>query len=276
VQPVVEILMATYNGQPYVGRQIESIIAQRYPYWRLVIHDDGSSDGTQDILETYRSQYPDRIVVLSDPSQFGSARDNFGYLMSKASLDYVMFCDQDDVWLDTKIADTLQAMQEAERSCGTLTPLAVFTDLTVVDDQLKVIAPSLWSFQRIRPEQADSLSTLAVRNCVTGCTMMMNRAGLQAALPVGAVAVMHDWWCALSILAAGGRVVPVRQATMLYRQHGGNVVGARRWGLGMIAAKLLQGRAYWHATVENYRMAKHFVPELSPLSFAKAKLQALF
>ncbi len=274
MHPVVEILMATYNGQSYIAQQIESIVTQRYPHWRLTVHDDGSNDGTPETLEIYRLRHPDRITILSDTAKFGSAKDNFGYLMSKSDSDYVMFCDQDDVWLDTKVEDTLKAMRQAEQTYGASTPLAVFTDLTVVDEQLRVIDPSLWAFQRIRPEQAGALKTLAIRNCVTGCAMMMNRMGLRAVLPIDAAAVMHDWWSALAILAAGGKVVPVRHATMLYRQHGGNAVGAKRWGMEMITSKLLQGRSYWHATVAHYRMAKLFLPELTPLSFFVLKFKS--
>ncbi|RTZ43158.1 glycosyltransferase family 2 protein [Candidimonas sp. SYP-B2681] len=273
--PLVEILMATYNGEAHIAEQLDSLIAQSYANWKVLVHDDGSTDATVRIVAAYASRYPERIIVLDDGHRCGGAKSNFAHLMAMSSADYIFFCDQDDVWLSSKVADSVKTILAAEAVHRRETPLAVFTDLTVVDAKLNVLADSMWEFQRIKPELADSVNTLAVRNCMTGCTMLMNRAAVGACLPIPAYAVMHDWWCGLKILQARGRLIAMKSPLVLYRQHGSNVVGARRWGPALIARKLLNFGSYWGDLRRNFVMAKHFLPELTFYSFALKKLHAL-
>jgi glycosyltransferase involved in cell wall biosynthesis len=271
-KPTVDILLATYNGARYLPAQLDSLLRQTYTQWRVLAHDDGSTDDTLQILRHYASRHPERIVLVHDEILCGSACNNFAHLLGLAEANYVAFCDQDDVWLPQKLQLSMAQLRAAEQESNAQTPLAVFTDLMVVDEGLVELAPSFWAFQGLSPSLAQSLSNLAVRNCVTGCTMVMNRAAVTASLPVLPSAYMHDWWCALSVLAQGGKVVPCRQATVLYRQHGGNSVGARPKGLGALAAKLAAGRGYWKDMSAIYHQAKFFSPGLTWFKFLLRKL----
>lgn len=271
-EPVVDILLATYNGAAYLPEQLNSLLRQTYTHWRVLAHDDGSTDGTVETLQRYAKQYPSRIVLVRDGVLCGSACNNFAHLLGLASANYVAFCDQDDVWLPQKLEMSMAKLREAEQRDGIQLPLAVFTDLTVVDENLKPLATSFWAFQGLSPGLADSLEDLALRNCVTGCTVLMNRAAVAASLPVLPSAYMHDWWCALAVLARGGRVVPCRQATVLYRQHGGNSVGARPKGLVALVLKLAAGRSYLKDLSAIYRQAKFFCPKLNWFVFLLRKL----
>jgi hypothetical protein len=105
--------------------------------------------------------------------------------------------------------------------------------------------------------------------------MLLNRAAINACLPIPEYAVMHDWWCGLKVLQARGRLLAVANPSVLYRQHASNVVGARRWGPALIARKLMNFSAYWRDLRRNYAMAKHFLPELTAFSFVFKKLNAL-
>ncbi len=274
-EPLVEILMATYNGAAHLAAQIESILAQSHRNWKLIIHDDGSDDATVQIASVYVNRFAGQITLVDDGIRCGGARNNFAHLMALSSADYVCFCDQDDIWLDHKISESLQRLRLEEDMLALGTPLAVFTDLTVVDEGLNVVADSMWRFQRIMPELADSIDRLAVRNCITGCTMLLNRAAIDVCLPIPSYAVMHDWWCGLRILQARGKLLAIRTPSLLYRQHSGNVVGAKRWGLVSVMGKLLKGRSYWKGLRHNYIMAKHFLPGLGVGAFALRKLRAL-
>ncbi|PLC48062.1 family 2 glycosyl transferase [Pollutimonas subterranea] len=272
-QPLVEILMATYNGAYYLAAQIDSIVGQSYPNWKLIIHDDGSDDGTIELAASYASRLPGHIVILSDSVICGGAKANFAHLMAHATADYIMLADQDDVWLPNKIQDSMRSLLEQETLCGIDTPLAVFTDLAVVDEHLNVVAPSFWAFQNIQPDRlTHSIQNLAVRNCITGCTLLMNKSALRACRPVLPVAVMHDWWCGLKVLQAKGKLIPLHEATVQYRQHSGNVVGARRWGWAGILHKIVQYRQYRGQLMANYMMARHFLPDFNVFSFFIRKI----
>ncbi len=220
----VAIIMTTYNGEKYVGEQIESILASSYQDFELLIYDDGSKDNTMSILRSYESQYPTLVHAYQNGVNLGVTM-NFLHALSRTTADYVMFCDQDDYWKTNKIAVTLKRMRHMEAQISKDTPLAVFTDAVVVDSELKVIKNSFFCSGHLNPRKTD-LAHLLMENKLIGCTVMINSA-LRKVLqshPLPGEARFHDWWIAL-IASAFGKIGYVNEGTLLYRQHGGNVVG---------------------------------------------------
>lgn len=222
---MVSILLASYNGAPYIAAQIDSILQQTFRDFTLYIRDDCSNDGTWEIVQAYAAKEPDRIVALQNEENSGSAKHNFFKMMQEHQDNYVMLCDQDDVWHPDKIEKTLSAMRKAEARDGEKTPLLVHTDLAVVNDQLEVMDPSYRHAVNGNWQRTDLHYELA-QNTVTGCTAMYNRALGEFLQREPSFFVMHDWWLAL-IASAFGRIVLLDEATMRYRQHGDNAVGAK-------------------------------------------------
>ena len=254
--PRVDILLATYNGEPWLSAQIDSLLAQDYRNWQLLIRDDGSSDATRDILQDRIAALDGRARLLEGGDNLGSC-GNFLHLLQASEADYVMFCDQDDVWLPEKVRVTLDKMRDLEATCGRGTPLLVHTDLKVVDQDLNLVAESGHAYQGIDPVKGAVLNRLLVQNVVSGCTVMVNRALCRVALPVPAEVPMHDHW--LALVAAGfGQIGYLPQATMLYRQHEINRVGAQRWTPGYAAGLLLQLPALRRIMARNRRQAELF------------------
>lgn len=103
---MVDILLASYNGINYIQKQIDSIINQTYQDFLLWIRDDGSTDGTQEVLRKYEENYPGKIHVVEDKKGNLGVRKNFNELLRYSGQDYCMFCDQDDVWLPEKVEKT--------------------------------------------------------------------------------------------------------------------------------------------------------------------------
>ena len=247
----VAILMATYNGEQYISEQIDSILTQTFAEWKLFIHDDGSSDHTVEIIREYASRYPDKIVVV-EGAKTGGAKNNFFYLFSKVEAPYYMCTDQDDVWLPEKIRITRQAMLALETEhtsapdCsnvhGANKPCLVFTDLTVVDGQLQVIAEKMSAYQGLDCQNV-SFNRVLIQNVVTGCTMMANRSLRDELVKLNDYrdVLMHDWWAAL-VAAAFGKMAFVSEPTILYRQHGRNSVGAQNANkFGYMLKRMMQG-----------------------------------
>jgi glycosyltransferase involved in cell wall biosynthesis len=223
--PEVDILLATYNGDRFVREQIDSILAQDYPILRILASDDGSSDRTLEILSEYADQFPSKIRLMEKQSPMGSAKANYLRLMKEATAGYICFADQDDVWLPNKVSASMRAMENLEAQHGTSQPLLVFTDLRVVDEQLKTINPSMWRQLDIDPRSVHRLNQLIGRSVVTGCTAMINRPMLELARQMPEEATMHDRWIGLLAAALGAAAIVPEQA-VLYRQHDSNVVGA--------------------------------------------------
>jgi len=225
---MIEILMATYNGEKYLRPQINSILRQSFTDWRLIIRDDCSTDGTVAIIQEYQEQYPDKIVFLQADVPSGSAQNNFfqliKYWQHHGIADYIMFSDQDDVWLPSKVQSSLDKIQQMEQQYGKEIPLLLHTDLTVVGIDLKIINPSLFAMQNM-DAMRNKLNNILVQNIVTGCTMMVNKSLLDMVRKIPQHAVMHDMWLAL-IASTFGQIGFIDESTVLYRQHASNTVGA--------------------------------------------------
>jgi glycosyltransferase involved in cell wall biosynthesis len=222
----IDILLSTYNGDPYLKELMDSVLNQTFKDWRLIVRDDGSSDGTYEILLNYCKQFPDKITLVNNKETHLGACQSFAQLLEYSTAKYIMFCDQDDVWLPTKIAVTLNRMCELESLHEGL-PILIHTDLKVVDKDLTIISESFWKFQHINPD-LKKINNLLIMNNVTGCTMMINRElkMLSRSIPEGSV--MHDWWIAL-VASVFGLTAYINSATILYRQHGKNDTGAMRY-----------------------------------------------
>jgi glycosyltransferase involved in cell wall biosynthesis len=223
----LSILLSSFNGSKFIAEQINSIRQQTYRRWTLLVRDDGSSDHTIAIVESLAAQ-DSRIALLRDSKGNLGPAASFGVLLQQAQQSgapYVALADQDDVWLPTKLARELELLQQEERAAGTATPLLVHSDLAVVREDLTLLHRSFLEFQGIRHRSESALATLLIQNFVTGSTVVLNRALLDAAVPLPPV-IMHDWWLALCA-AALGRLLYVPEATVLYRQHGRNAQGSR-------------------------------------------------
>ena len=219
----IAILMATYNGEYFLQEQIESILDQSYTDWSLFIHDDGSSDGTNAIIDDYVVRYPEKIFRVYGAS-CGCARDNFFFLMREVEADFYMFCDQDDVWMPEKVRKTYISMQNINHRSA---PALVFTELSVVDENRSMIAESMSDYQNLNCRDL-SLNRLLIQNAVTGCTMMVNRVLRDMMLKYNHIEniKMHDWWGGI-IAAAFGEILFIDEPTIWYRQHSDNSVGAQ-------------------------------------------------
>lgn len=263
----VFVALATYNGAAWLREQLDSLRAQQFTQWELLIRDDGSTDATPALLADYACRDP-RITIIPSTERFGVV-GNFSCLLTEAyrrGADWVFLADQDDFWYPDKISRTLDHGLELAAAAPTR-PLLVHTDLAVVNQRRELIHPSFLDYGRIRHEDREPLRTLLVQNYVTGCTCLLNRSLLAAALPIPAAATMHDWWLAL-VAAACGRLGFVPTATLDYRQHPRNQIGAKSYwqsvnplcrllrGQGSDALRQL-GRLQAQAAALQERLAEH-------------------
>ncbi len=214
----VGVALATYNGERFIEPFLASLREQSYPSVELIVSDDGSKDGTVAKIEHMWPQA--QMHRNAGPS---GAVGNFNHALSKITQRYAVLADQDDVWLPDKIAKLMSVMEERERAAPGV-PIMVFSDLRVVDSELKVIDESFvgGAFNRKNDLR---LCDLMINNHVPGCAMLINDALLQRAMPIPQGVMMHDWWLAL-VAATFGVIAFVDEPLVLYRQHGSNALGA--------------------------------------------------
>jgi len=232
---MIDILCATWNGAPHLVEFVQSLQRQTHAAWRLWVRDDGSTDGTPALLADLAAADA-RITLLPVDGERLGAAGSFARLWERAAptARYLAFADQDDVWLPHKLARSLARLRQEEMGCAADTPLLLHTDLAVVDGGLHPVAPSFRAYAGLGALEAP-VAERAAHNVVTGCTVLANAAlrARSAPIPQG---VMHDAWVAC-VAAACGRTVYLDEATVLYRQHGANTIGARRpprlWSVGV-------------------------------------------
>lgn len=237
-QPSIDILLATYRGGVNFFEQLDSLSKQTFKNFNLIIRDDACERDLAPKIMALSGKFSGTVSLLDDQLGTLGALRNFSRLLEESKSDYVMFCDQDDVWTPTKIEKTFAVIVALEKEHGQGTPLLVHTDLKVVTSDLDVISESLWRYQNIHPRNREGFNRLLVQNVISGCTVMINKPLRDLALPVSEDAVMHDWWLAL-VASAFGKIGHVDQATMLYRQHESNEIGAKGWGIPFVVKNLL-------------------------------------
>ncbi len=221
------IVLSTYNGAVYLPEFLHSLQQQSHTKWKLLVRDDGSDDESLQIIEDFFHDNARQLYVVASGANIG-VKASFNKLVA-AALDmsecqYVMFADQDDVWKSDKISQTLSVMKRLEQEYVTV-PLLVHTDLHVTDEQLNIIDTSLWHYENNNPDK-DALRYLLYQNIATGCSMMLNKNLLELAFPVPEEAIMHDWWCSM-VASTFGIIGTLHEATLYYRQHDINTIGAK-------------------------------------------------
>jgi glycosyltransferase involved in cell wall biosynthesis len=223
----VSVALCTYNGARFVREQLESIANQTRLPDELIVCDDGSTDGTLDIVARFATTASFKVRYSRNASRLGVSK-NFERAISLCTGDIVFLCDQDDVWLPQKIAAMMRPFL-ADDEIG-----LVFSDALVTDSQLNRLGQTAWGTFRLRKRGQralrgpEALSFLIRRNVVTGATVAFRKTSRAWVLPIPDV-WMHDAWIAL-MAAATGRIEPVDVPLVLYRQHEQNVLGGRRLG----------------------------------------------
>ncbi|MBR0217340.1 MAG: glycosyltransferase family 2 protein [Clostridia bacterium] len=221
------VLLAAYNGLPYLKELIASLQNQTIPF-SCLIQDDGSSDGTMDVLRKLTEE-DSRFTLSRSCGQHLGAAANFLSLLQQSE-GPVACCDQDDIWEPDRLELGMKALEEAEARLGKETPILVHSDLSVISEDGTLIHESFFRHQGWDPE-ARTLPRLLVQNNCTGCACLMNDPlrKLIAEHAVSENMFMHDWFFAQTA-AIFGEIVFVPRSLVRYRQHGTNAIGASTSG----------------------------------------------
>ena len=233
----LEVILPTYNGVLYLEDQLASIFGQRLCPDQVLIRDDGSSDGTQELIQKLSNRYGEWLKVLPGGENLGCTA-NVNKLLESTTAQYIALADQDDVWLPNKLEVALKAIRSIENYKKEIIPSLVHTDLHLTDAWLKPYGCTYIQQQLINPK-ANRPSDIALTNIATGCTILFNRNLLSIALPIPKEALVHDWWLAL-VASAHGRIQFIPESSILYRQHPQNTIGAKKIGFSYWLQRFLQ------------------------------------
>ena len=218
----ITVLLSTYNGEKYLQEQLDSLYAQDLPEgfaMEILVRDDGSSDQTVNILEENRKQGKLTFYVGENVKP---AKSFWDLVQRTPASEYYAFCDQDDVWHTDKLLRAINRLREEKEQRQ---PLLYCSNVTVVDSVLNPIGPMRKAQEAPRTDFAYAL----IYSLAPGCTMVFNDPAREAFVRYNMneqFEVIHDW-LAHKIAAMLGTVIYDTTPTMLYRQHGNNVIGAQ-------------------------------------------------
>jgi glycosyltransferase involved in cell wall biosynthesis len=222
-RPRVSVCMATYNGERFLRLQMDSVLTQLGERDELVVTDDGSTDSTLQIVESYRDP---RVKILPFVKRLGATRA-FERAIAYATGEYIFLCDQDDVWFPDKVAVSVQVLQDQA-------VLAVVSDARVIDGNGDTL---IESYQSWRGSREGFWSNWA-KNGFLGCCMAFRGSAKRILLPFPTTINMHDEWIGLCCSTAGFvRFTP--RPLIAYRRHGGNVTGMAHRSLPFMVVKRL-------------------------------------
>lgn len=221
----VSVVMATFNGAPFVGEQLASLAAQVLPPTELVVCDDGSEDGTLDIVAAFAERAAFPVTIIRHETRLGFA-DNFLHGAMQARGDWIAFCDQDDVWHPEKLSRCVAALTKYRA-------MLALHSAEVVDRDLRPLGHTKPQFSR---SQLLRKNFRQIDFTHPGFAMVFDRELLHGfdwrqraedAFRAPGRRFAHDQWI-FFLAQAVGRIAVISDRLALYRQHGGNAFGATR------------------------------------------------
>lgn len=237
----VTILMATYNGEKYLNEQLASFLDQTYSDWDLWVSDDGSSDRTRSILDKFAiaENQTHNVTVINGPNQ-GFAGNFLSLTVAcKNNSNFFAYSDQDDVWENDKLERAVKWLETISPSI----PALYCSRTEIVDENARPTSPATYSpLMTVKPSFENAL----VQSIAGGNTMVFNRAAKKliddfgGAVPVPS----HDWWLYLLVSSVNGKIYYDPCSSLMYRQHGKNLVGSNRTFGALLSRlnKFLDGR----------------------------------
>ena len=213
----IDILMATYNGEKYLAEQLDSIINQTYHNWNLLIRDDSSTDRTLEIIQDYQKK-DNRIKLLKDNKGNLGIVKNFEELLKNSESEFIMFSDQDDIWIENKL-DMYLKMIEKIKNKGFM----IHSDAILFDkNKSNILKDTFISKKAINK----GLENVFFNYFVQGATILISKEIKNFILPFPKEVYLHDRYIHLISELFFERIF-VNKALIYYRQHGDNQIGAK-------------------------------------------------
>ncbi|MBL7789768.1 MAG: glycosyltransferase [Chitinophagales bacterium] len=218
---MIAILLSVYNGEQFLCEQLDSIVSQSFQDFIVWVRDDGSHDSSKEIIEKYKTLYPSKFELVDWNSHqnlgFGSS---FLRLLEVAAGELYFFCDQDDVWHYTKLADYLECYE----ACKTKNlPLLLISDFSIFKKEINF--KSFYKSLGIRTSQDVSIQFSFL---FSGCTYCLNT---NLRNTVVSSKVMHKFGHDVKtffIALLEGEIRFLPKSTMKYRIHSNNLCGYKR------------------------------------------------
>lgn len=234
----VAVLLCTFNGEQHLEEQLESIAQQGFAHIDVWVSDDGSTDGTLDLLERFRQRWDKgRFIIRQGPKKGFAA--NFLSLACDEQIeaDYYAYSDQDDVWERDKLSRAVKVLSQYRSEQAAL----YCSRTTLISESGEFLGKNSPLFNK-QPDFRNAL----VQSLAGGNTMVFNHQARNLLCQAGMLNVIsHDWWTYMLVAGAGGSVEYDGVPSVRYRQHCDNEIGANTsWSARLSRVGLLLAGRY--------------------------------
>ena len=232
----IDILVATYNSNiNFLRMQLDSLLSQTYSNVRVIISDDASSKSeTKDFLTEY-SKKDNRITLFLNEKNRGYVK-NFEFLLEKSDANYIMFCDHDDIWYNTKVQKMYDKLVSEDVDL-------VYCNAKQIDEKGKILQESYIDYKHL-PKMNGKNSTLACsRHIAIGCSQIFTKKIKEQMLPFKESVMAHDW-INVYLATLGKGVAYIDEPLFEYRLHNTNEFGGRSLNQNLNRWKEKYGNTY--------------------------------
>ena len=227
---MISVCIATYNGEKYIKRQLQSILIQLDDCDEVIVSDDGSSDDTLNIINGIRDP---RIKIFEGPKK-GSPISNFENAIKHSHGEYIFLSDQDDIWVKNKITISLKYLKQYD---------CIVSDCIVMDKDSRCISNSFYSLNKTH---YGKLYNLVIKNGYLGCCMAFKRNIIETVLPFPSDIPMHDIWIGC-IAAFRYKLKFIPDKLIYFYRHNSNISTTASKSKSTVFQKLV----YRYAIIKN-------------------------
>lgn len=212
--PKVSVFIPTYNQKNFVQEAIESVLIQDYHNLDLIIGDDGSTDGTQEILLQYKAKYPELVKLILSENNYGITA-NCNNILKECTGEYIAMFAGDDIWLPGKIHKQIECMHNNMDAVLCYTRVEAFNSQ---DGAMLYIAP----FKDFDPNNQDDTISFSYALGATGPSFVIRRSAIPTNGFEPLITNVSDWLFWIEVLTKG-RAVFIDEVLAKYRRHENNI-----------------------------------------------------
>ena len=210
---LISVVIATYNGERFIGKQLDSILAQTYTNIELVVVDDCSTDSTVSILNEYASRFSNIHVYINEHNLGYVKNFEKGMLLAKG--DFIAPSDQDDIWLPKKLEILMSEIGDNA---------IVYCNSELIDDEDNLVGRKLSEVKKLI--SFNDCLNYTVGNSAPGHGMLFPKKLVTDSVPLPTM-IPHDYWLGF-VATFYSQLKYIDQPLVLYRQHNANVFGAAK------------------------------------------------
>ena len=260
----ISVALIVYNGAKYIRQQLDSILAQTHNVDEIIVCEDGSTDGTKEIIEEYKNKHPNLFFIHYNNKNLGPTK-NIEKAIQACMGDLILLADQDDYWEDNKVETIIKWFEANPTMNGVFTNGSLMNSKGELDNKYSLWDVMSFPYKDIKNNNDLKLYINTVENSVTGATLAIrnNLPFLKQPFPVIKYLV-HDRWLAMN-LAENNSLGILEEKLIRYRIHSEQTIGGMTENIEKyieLNANLLEGAPNINNSIASFKDLRYILNKI--------------